>query len=413
MQALPGQPALPFLDPEFDQEAFREEVKAAFYTIKRAWADLDAAICRHRMSDDLWERQAAAMEAVRLDGCRTVVEGISVIDVQVLDSQTVGSEDQMLVGIDVAGTDCVVREATGEVVRGSRVAGDWRETWVLRRSRDAGRARLIKCPGCGSPLELNDDGRCAFCNAVVPGARDDWLVSDMTRGTGAPTAFEDDTHLGWRTAAAALAGEVALHPWLGHDPGPLPVADAAVAGVIAIGKRDPGFLAGDFLAYARGLFLKIDAARNEMAPELVRAFVGDAFYLAEQSRAEQSRAEGRNRVEAFLDVSGVSLERAAVDGGREEITVRVSATSAAHVIDLSRGVVVSGTNTVVRWTADLAFERAAGAVSSPLRGAAGGFCPNCQAADDIADDGHCRACGEHVTGGEYDWVLTQEVRSNG
>ncbi|MEA2646752.1 MAG: hypothetical protein QOE92_1835, partial [Chloroflexota bacterium] len=228
MQALPGQPALPFLDPDFDVEAFRGGVTAAFYTIKRAWAAMDPAVCRHRMTEDLWARQAAAIEAIRLDGCRTVVEAIAVIDVEVVDSQTVGSEDQVMAVLDVSGADYIIHEGTREVVRGSTTPGTWRETWVLRRRRD-GRAQARKCPECGSPLEVNEDGRCAFCDAAVPGVKAEWLVGDMSR-VGPAGGAAEDPGVSWGRVGAALAEEVALHPWLGHDPSPPPVADAAVAG---------------------------------------------------------------------------------------------------------------------------------------------------------------------------------------
>jgi hypothetical protein len=74
---------------------------------------------------------------------------------------------------------------------------------------------------------------------------------------------------------------------------------------------------------------------------------------------------------------------------------------------------VGGDNTVRRWHDELTFERNAGRTSNPLAGVAAGFCPGCGALADIDDQGRCKACGEHVTGGEYDWVLTREERSQG
>ncbi|MEA2646741.1 MAG: hypothetical protein QOE92_1824 [Chloroflexota bacterium] len=142
----------------------------------------------------------------------------------------------------------------------------------------------------------------------------------------------------------------------------------------------------------------------------MRLFVGDELYAAELAGAVAAQAARRKRVEAFLDVTDVSLDAAAVDGDRERVTVGVQAQSAEHVIDLDREVVIAGNNTLRRWRCDLVFERAAGAVSNALRGTATGSCPHCQAFDGAADDGRCRACGEHVTGGEYDWVLTRETR---
>ena len=62
---------------------------------------------------------------------------------------------------------------------------------------------------------------------------------------------------------------------------------------------------------------------------------------------------------------------------------------------------------------NLVLTRDPGLVSDPLRGTQVHDCPNCGAAFDIDDDGRCRSCGEHVTAGEFDWILSAIVPWSG
>jgi predicted lipid-binding transport protein (Tim44 family) len=406
------EPALPLVDPGFDATAFLEQTRAAFYTVKRAWAQLRPEICRHVMVEDLWQSQRAQMEVFRLDGCRSVLDGITVVDAAVSDAITAGTDDRIEVALHVSGRDYVVRSATGEVVRGDPGLDSWREAWTMQRSRDGdGPAlRSIKCPECGSPLELDPDGLCGFCHAVVPGAKRDWLVVDMSHPTNDVDGAAGDSD---QSHALLVALNRPESPWSGRGPMPLPIDNGAEPGIEAIRAHDPGFAPGDFLARARETFIRVDAARNELTPEAVRPMVGDAFYAAEVSRAEAARAGGRNQVEAFLDVESVHLVAGGSADGSDRLVVRVTAASAAHVIDVNAGVMVAGDNSVRRWCADLAFQRRSGVASDPTRGTGAPVCGHCGEVGSVGADGVCAACGIHVTGGEWDWVLVSEVRVPG
>jgi predicted lipid-binding transport protein (Tim44 family) len=417
MEPRSVEPALPFVDPGFDASAFLEQTRAAFYTVKRAWAQLKPEISRHLMVEELWQSQKAAMEVLRLDGCRNVLDGIAVDYARINEAVTVGSFDRLQVNLTVSGHDHVVRDSDGEVLRGDPQAGSWHELWTMQRFRDPEAPRVgvesSTCPECGSPLHLDEDGLCEFCHAVVPGIKSDWLVVEIARATGAAAhgAFDKDAaEAGRQLVIAALAEEAAERGGAVHGMQPLPIDPGAEVGIAVIQAHDPHFLPGDFLAEARTTFVRLDESRNEVLPRLVRPLVGDAFYAGEVARAEAAGSEGRHLVDAYLDVSGVTLAAASSDGTTDRLVARVTATSAIHEIDLNHSTLLSGSNTIRRWHAELTFERSAAARSDALRADAAGMCPACGELDTVNDAGECAACGKHVTGGEFSWVLVGEVR---
>lgn len=417
MEPRSVEPALPFVDPSFDASAFLEQTRAAFYTVKRAWAQLKPEISRHVMGEELWQSQKASMEVLRLDGCRNVLDGIAVDYARINEAVTVGYFDRVQVNLTVSGKDYVVRESDGEVVRGGPEAGTWHELWTVQRFRDpevpAAGATASTCPECGSPLHLDEDGLCEFCHAVVPGIKSDWLVVEITRAIGpaAHGAFDPDAaEAGRQLVIAALAEEAAERGGASHGLQPLPIDPGAEVGIAVIQAHDPHFLAGDFLAEARTMFVRLDESRNEVLPRLVRPLVGDAFYAGEVARAKAARTEGRHMVDAYLDVSSVTLAGASSDGAMDRLVARVAATSAVHEIDLNHSTLLSGSNTVRRWHVELTFERSVTAWSDALRADAPGLCPACGELDSVGEAGDCAACGKHVTGGDYSWVLVAEVR---
>jgi hypothetical protein len=71
--------------------------------------------------------------------------------------------------------------ADGVVVRGQPGQRDWTEDWIIRRSADAttpasGGVLSGLCPQCGAPLQVDEDGSCTYCRALVQSGGRDWVV---------------------------------------------------------------------------------------------------------------------------------------------------------------------------------------------------------------------------------------------
>jgi predicted lipid-binding transport protein (Tim44 family) len=413
-EGTPG-PTGPFEPVVIDWDQFGALARAAFFTVKRALANQRPDICRHVMTEDAWQHLRAQVDVLRLDGCSNVQSGLDVTQVRQGDHDVYGSLDRVTVGLLISGVDYVVNQATGQVVCGQKEHSDWLETWTLERSRDpqlvaAGQAP--KCPNCGAPLSISSDGLCAFCQAVVPGAKTDWLVAGIGRPSEVPVdqAIEHQADMeAGQVVMSAMAAQNAEHPWTGSDPAKPSLAGDAGEGIAAIQKRDPSFNASDLVVEAREVFLELEEARNQLHPGEVRAMVGDALYAREVDRARRIAASGRNEVRAYLDIRQVTLTSAGTDGRRDWLVARVDAVSARSVIDLHTGNLAEGSLVTHPWAEELVFERSAGAVTNPLSGLLAHRCPACGQPSGVSEDGLCVHCGQHVTGGERDWILI-EVR---
>lgn len=75
----------------------------------------------------------------------------------------------------------------GTWIRGEPGEHGWLEDWTVRRSATAmtppgGGIRNGRCPQCGAGLQVDADGSCAYCRALVLTGGKDWVVWSIEEG---------------------------------------------------------------------------------------------------------------------------------------------------------------------------------------------------------------------------------------
>ncbi|HEV3232729.1 MAG TPA: TIM44-like domain-containing protein [Candidatus Dormibacteraeota bacterium] len=392
--------------PPFDPAALAAVARDAYLKVARAAVEQRPDPARQVMTDTCWEQLRQRVGAMGLDGASQRYDGLIVSAVNLLGWDESGGMHRALLRLTLAGARYTV-DAGGRLLSGSRGGDQWVEDWRLVRSSDPAvlaAAANPRCPACGAPLRVDAEGLCAYCRAVVPGAKSDWLVDGMAEAVDDPFSAGQQLAISqdaMRTAIAAAAAE-AGPPDVG-----VPVQAGASAALAAIAAADPAFKVGDVVPIARQAFLDLDQSRVRLDPGLARPFVGDEQYAREVALAAAARQAGRHEVPAYLDIDSVEVAGAAADGEAHRLVFEVHARSALHVVDLATGGLVGGDDIIRPWVATLTFVRAAGVRTDPYRDPESGVCPACGAGLEVRDDGACAACGSHVTGGEYGWILSQ------
>jgi hypothetical protein len=172
--------ALKERDPAFSPDELARRVELIFSTLQRAWASLAWEEARPFLSDRLHEAQSYWIKAYRAQGLRNVTEGARVTRVEVVKVTRDRWFDAVVVRLFAAGLDYTIRDATGEVVGGSKSRSRaYSEYWTLIRSASrVGAARTEPiCPQCGAPLAVSMAGTCEHCDAKVNSGEFDWVLS--------------------------------------------------------------------------------------------------------------------------------------------------------------------------------------------------------------------------------------------
>ena len=127
-----------------------------------------------------WSMQVAQMTTAHK---HNVLEDLFVQGMFIVKASHDANFDTISVRVDASCKDYEVDDNTGKVVFGdNKHDKPFTEFWTFQRS--AGAKTLVtggvtdqKCPNCGAPLSVNQNGSCTYCNAPVTSGKFDWVLS--------------------------------------------------------------------------------------------------------------------------------------------------------------------------------------------------------------------------------------------
>ncbi len=267
-----------------------------------------------------------------------------------------------------------------------------RERWQLRRSSKA-RTKPPKpnmrlgCPNCGAPFRSTDHRRCEHCGQVVADGRFDWQlvayeVQDAQRqppslrnevpeqGTDAPTVYAPNLGEQWR----------------------------------ALSAEDPALSADALLARVALIHRELNAAWSQGELARVRALMSEGMVDYLGYWVEAYRAQGLRNVMDQVRITHSELVKVTRDRWFDAVTVRLFATGLDYVVDAKGGLVRGSKRSERPYSEYWTLIRGRGTRGAPRSEAS---CPNCGAPLAATMTGTCKYCEVHVTGGEFDWVLSK------
>lgn len=168
-------------DPAFDPDALVAGLQNSFYVVQQGWQEKRPELTRSVMSDAIWNAHRLQIDGYVRSKQTNMMDGIAIQYANLVAASSDGSSDTIVIRFFVKSADYVVDDEKGGVVRGHRDLQDWCEDWVYQRSARAttnpeGGLLQRKCPNCGAPLDVTDDGACRFCRAPVMAGEMDWVL---------------------------------------------------------------------------------------------------------------------------------------------------------------------------------------------------------------------------------------------
>jgi hypothetical protein len=165
-------------DPGFDVAAPLNGVVRAREVVDRARRTGDPSAARQVLSDGLWRVLVLLLDERAAHEVRR--EGMSAVTTAtVVAAARDQLAEQLRIRLACRGERCeMVGAAT---IRGGGGQETWLEDWTVRRSATAttpARGGLLsgRCPQCGADLQVDGDGRCTYCKALVLTGGQDWVV---------------------------------------------------------------------------------------------------------------------------------------------------------------------------------------------------------------------------------------------
>jgi uncharacterized Zn finger protein (UPF0148 family) len=169
-------------DPQLTDTALEERLAMIYAQLNLAWSRNDLHPVRGLVSDGLYDYLQYWIEAYQRQHLRNVLTDMRITRVALAKLTRDRYFDAITFRIWGTGRDYVIREPTGEVVRGSKHSDRaYSEYWTLIRtaSRKGAPVATPACSNCGAPLQITQSGECEHCSAHVTSGEFDWVVSKI------------------------------------------------------------------------------------------------------------------------------------------------------------------------------------------------------------------------------------------
>ena len=168
-------------DPAFDPDALVTGLQASFYVVQQGWSERRPELTRSVMADAIWNAHRMQIDGYTRSKQTNLMDGLAIQYANLVAASSDGHHDSIVVRFFVQSADYVVDDTSGKVVRGHKDMEPWCEDWVYQRSARAktnpeGGLLQRKCPNCGAPLDVSDTGTCKYCQALVMGGDQDWVL---------------------------------------------------------------------------------------------------------------------------------------------------------------------------------------------------------------------------------------------
>jgi len=169
-------------DPGVTEESLLARLTAIYDQLNRAWSQNQLASVRGLVSDGLYDYLQYWVDAYAREGLRNELVDMRITKTERATLIRDKHYDALTIRIWGRGKDYVVRDADGDVVRGSKHRERaYSEYWTLIRSasRRGPTKPDLSCANCGAPLAISMAGDCEHCGAHVTAGEFDWVLSKV------------------------------------------------------------------------------------------------------------------------------------------------------------------------------------------------------------------------------------------
>lgn len=169
---------------EVDEEINIADLKSKTFTIYRdiqtAWMNFDTDTIRKLTTDEIYNMYSSQLETLKLKGQKNIMKDITLEEAKIIDIKKVNNIITVSVYLRVKCYDYVIKEATGETVRGKDKQKIIIEYVISLVKSAVNNSTEEKCPNCGAPVEINSSATCPYCDSTLVKDAGDYVMSKKT-----------------------------------------------------------------------------------------------------------------------------------------------------------------------------------------------------------------------------------------
>lgn len=169
---------------EVDEAINIADLKSKAFTIYKdiqtAWMNFDTDTIRKLATDEIYNMYSSQLETLKLKGQKNIMKDITLEEAKIIDIKKVNNIITVSVYLRVKCYDYVIKEATGETVRGKDKQKIIIEYVISLVKSAVNNSTEEKCPNCGAPVEINSSATCPYCDSTLVKDAGDYVMSKKT-----------------------------------------------------------------------------------------------------------------------------------------------------------------------------------------------------------------------------------------
>ena len=173
------------LDPNFDEEQFREKLANWYVQLQKAWQKKDISSLRPYLTDDFYAQMEMQLQS-DIEAHRTnIIDRIAVLSVQLKGYKQENGEDKIIAYLNTRIIDYTIDDNTGHVLYGNKnVEKFMTYEWLLTRTSgqltgEQEAMQSVVCPHCGATLNINKTAKCDYCGSIITVEEHGFVISSI------------------------------------------------------------------------------------------------------------------------------------------------------------------------------------------------------------------------------------------
>ena len=168
------------IDPDLNVSKFKTKAFNIYKDIQTAWMNFDTDTIRKLTTDEIYNMYSSQLETLKLKKQKNIMKDITLEDVKIIDIKKQNNIITTSVYLKVKCYDYVIKEVTGETVRGKDNQKVIIE-YVLSFVKSSVNNKTVEtCPNCGAPVEINSSSTCPYCDSTLVKDASEYVLSKKT-----------------------------------------------------------------------------------------------------------------------------------------------------------------------------------------------------------------------------------------
>lgn len=168
------------VDPNLNSAEFKSQAFDIYKNIQTAWMDFDTDTIRKLTTDEIYNMYSSQLETLKLKKQKNIMKDITLDEAKIIDIYKTKNIITVAVYLRVKCYDYVIKEATGETVRGKdsdKIIIEYLLSFVKSAVNNN---KEEKCPNCGAHVDINASATCPYCDSTLVKDAADYVMSKKT-----------------------------------------------------------------------------------------------------------------------------------------------------------------------------------------------------------------------------------------